>query len=170
MLDSTMNSVCMQCYDVWYHYKQQTNMFLSIMKRWLIALKTTMHSLVYCLVRCLQGRIQDLVLGGAKFSKVIWEYYYYCLRCLWNVWCKKIKIDLQVIMIIWGEETEPLFSFSVFFLLHLFFCVYLLFFFGFLGGANVPSAPLWIRQWLDSILNNKPLSICSRAWLLVIPE
>ena len=76
--------------------------------------------------------------GGAKFGKVIWEYYYYCLRCLWNVWCRKINLDLQVIMIIWGEETKPLFSLCVFFLLHLFFFfVYLGFFW----------APLWIRQW-----------------------
>ena len=92
-----------------------------------------------------QGRIQDLVLGGTKFGKVIWEYYYYCLRCLWNVWCRKIKIDLQVIMIIWGEETEPLFSLSVFFL-HYFLCLFG-FLFLFFRGANVPSAPLWIRQW-----------------------
>ena len=35
------------------------------------------------------------------------------------------KIDLRVIMIIYGEETEPLFALTVFFLLHLFFCVYL---------------------------------------------
>ena len=79
----------------------------------------------------IQGRIQDFVLGGTKFGKVIWEYYYYCLICLWNVWCRKIKIDLQVIMIIWGEETKPLFSLCVFFLLHLFFFVYLGFFFCF---------------------------------------
>ena len=76
-----------------------------------------------------QGRIQDLVLGGTKFGKVIWEYYYYCLRCLWNVWCRKIKIDLQVITIIWGEETEDLFSLSFCFLSSFIFCVYLGFLF-----------------------------------------
>ena len=31
---------------------------------------------------------------------------------------RKIKIDLQVIMIIWAEETKPLSSLYVFFLLH----------------------------------------------------
>ena len=89
-----------------------------------------------CFMYDLQGRIQDLVLGGTKFGKVIWEYHYYCLRCLWNVWCRKIKIELQVIIIIWGKETEPLFSLSVFFLLHLFFCVYLGFLGGFKGGGG----------------------------------
>ena len=98
-----------------------------------------------------QRRIQDLVLGGTKFDKVIWEYYYYCLICLiWNVhvWCRKIKIDLQVITIIWGEETEPLFSLSLCFLSSpfIFLCLFGIFWF-FLGGPNVPSAPLWIRQW-----------------------
>ena len=85
-----------------------------------------------------QGRIQDLVLGGTKFGKVIWERYYYCLRCLWNVWCRKIKIDLQVIMIIWGEETEDLFSLFLFSFFIYFLCLFG--FFVFLRGANVPSA------------------------------
>ena len=81
--------------------------------------------------------------GGTKFGKVIWEYYYYCLRCLWNIWCRKIKIDLQVIMIIWGEETEPLFSVSLCFLSSpfIFLCLFGVFCF-FRGGA-----PLWICQW-----------------------
>ena len=103
-----------------------------------------------------QGQIQDLVLGGTKFGKVIWEYYYYCLICLWNVWCRKIKIDLQVIMIIWGEETEPLFSLSVFCLLHLFFYVYLGFFGFFRGGrTSLPpplNLPVIIVNLLSSIL------------------
>ena len=82
-------------------------------------------------------------LSGADpgFGKVIWEYYYYCFICLWNVWCRKIKIDLQVIMIIWGEETEPLFSLSVFYLLHLFFNVYLGFLVFFRGGGQRTSPP-----------------------------
>ena len=51
-----------------------------------------------------------------------------------------MKIDLQVIMIIWGEETEPLFSLSVVFLLHLFFVFIWGFFFGFFrGGGTSPS-------------------------------
>ena len=94
----------------------------------------------------IQGRIQDLVLGGTKFGKVIWEYNYYCLGCLWNVWCRKIKIDLQVIMIIWGDETEPFFFLSVFSFFSISFlgCFYLCFL-G--GGGERPFRPLWIRQW-----------------------
>ena len=87
-----------------------------------------------------QGRIQDLVLGGTKFGKVIWEYYFYCLICLWNVsWCRKIKIDLQVITIIWGEETEPHSLFSFFSIYFLMFIWDFLGFFG--GGVNIPSTP-----------------------------
>ena len=84
--------------------------------------------------------------GGTKFGKVIWEYYYYCLICLWNVRCRKIKIDLQVIMIIWGEEIEPLslLSLSLCFLSFTFiFFMFIRDFWGFLGGGgvNLPSAP-----------------------------
>ena len=52
-----------------------------------------------------------------------------------------MKIDLQVIMIIWGEETEPLFSLSVVFLLHLFF-VFIWGFFCFFRGGGGERAPL----------------------------
>ena len=68
---------------------------------------------------------------------------------------KQIKIDLQVIMIIWGEEIEPLssLSLSVLFLLHLFFflSVYLGFFFSFLGGLTSLPPPL-NPPVLDSVL------------------
>ena len=53
-------------------------------------------------------------------------------------------------MIIWGEETEPLFSLSLFSIFSIYFFVFIWFLGGFLvgeGGANAPSAPLWIRQW-----------------------
>ena len=86
----------------------------------------------------LSGADPGFSVGGTKFGKVIWEYYYYYhLKCLWNVWCRKIKIDLQI----WGEETEPLFSLSVCFLSSPFIFYVYLGFFGFLGGVNVPSAP-----------------------------
>ena len=57
-------------------------------------------------------------------------------------------------MIIWGEETETLFSLSVFFLLHLFFfCVYLVFFLVFYrgGGHRLPY-------------NNKKLGVGYGLW------
>ena len=41
---------------------------------------------------------------------------------------KQIKIDLQVIMIIWGEEIEPLYSLSLslfsFFSIYFFVCLF----------------------------------------------
>ena len=103
------------------------------------------HALSYA------GADLGFCVGGTKFGKVIWEYYYYCLRCLWNVWCRKIKIDLQVIMIIWGEETEPLFPLSVFFLLCLFG------FFCFLGGrTSLPppseSASGYAQMYIKTII------------------
>ena len=84
-----------------------------------------------------QGRIKDLV---------IWEYYYYCIICLWKVWCRKFKIDLQAITIIWSEETEPLFSLSLFSFFSVYFFMFIWDFWGFLGGGDLLSAPLWIRQ------------------------
>ena len=50
---------------------------------------------------------------------------------------ERMMQEMQVILIIWGEETEPL---SVFYLLFL-FLVFICCFFCFLEGANVPSAP-----------------------------
>ena len=100
--------------------------FVKFMSKWLNHEGTFLfeYNTIVLVVRLIkaeildQGRIQDLV---TKFGKVIWEHYYYCLICLWNIWCRKIKIDLQVFKIIWGEETEPFFSLFVFFLLHFFF-------------------------------------------------
>ena len=96
-----------------------------------------------------QGRIQDLVLGGTKFGKVIWEYYYYSLLCLWNVWCRKIKMDLQVIMIIWGEETEPLSSHALFSFFSIYFFMFIWDFLVFMGGER-PLRPPLNPQLLDS--------------------
>ena len=131
-----------------------------------------------------QGRIQDLVFGGTKFGKVIWdacwlksthmhviqskfnpkhfsnrgararragprsafEYHMFMERTC--IVYRKIKIDLQFIMIIWGEETEPLFSLSLFSFFSIYFlCLFGIFCFFTGGGVNVPFAPLWIRQW-----------------------
>ena len=79
-----------------------------------------------------QGRIKDLV---------IWEYYYYCIICLWKVWCRKFKIDLQAITIIWSEETEPLFSLSLFSFFSIFFFYVYLGFLGFFRGRTSPPTP-----------------------------
>ena len=62
---------------------------------------------------------------------------------------RKIKIDLQVIMIIWGEETKPLSPLSLFSFFSIYFFVFILGFFGFFrgwGGRRL-FRPLWIRQW-----------------------
>ena len=50
-------------------------------------------------------------------------------------------IDLKLIMIIWGEEIEPLFSLPVFFLLHLFFVFIWDFLFYLGGGGERPFRP-----------------------------
>ena len=78
--------------------------------------------------------------GGRNSARWSESTNYYCLRCLWDVWCRKIKIDLQVIMVIWGEETERTSLLSLCFLSSpfIFLCLFE-FFLG--GGANVPSAP-----------------------------
>ena len=55
----------------------------------------------------------------------------------------KLKKDLQVVLIIWGKETESLFSLS-FLSSSLYFYLFFLFFFVVCGGggwSNVPSAP-----------------------------
>ena len=44
-------------------------MFLSIMRRCLKALKTTMHSLVYCLVRCFAGADPGFGVRGGKIQQ-----------------------------------------------------------------------------------------------------
>ena len=59
---------------------------------------------------------------------------------------RKIKIDLQVIMIIWGEETKPLSPLSLFSFFSIYFFVFILGFFGFFrgwgGGATSLPTPL----------------------------
>ena len=56
---------------------------------------------------------------------------------------QKIKIDLQVIMIIWGEETEPLSFLSLFSFFSIYFFMFIWDFLVFLGGGGErdPSAP-----------------------------
>ena len=94
------------------------------------------------------------MLGGTKFGKVIWEYYYYCFICLCKVWCRKIKIDLQVIMIIWGEETEPLLSLSLSLCFHsspfIFLCLFGIFVF--LGGERPLRPPPQSESASDTYL------------------
>ena len=56
----------------------------------------------------------------------------------------EIKIDLQVIMIIWGEEIQPLFSLFLCFFSspHILSFLFVVFFFGvFLGGGRTSFSP-----------------------------